>query len=909
MFFLEFLESVIGSFQFILFATTISFLLKLSFLIALTRRIIKLDKVIRPLYFLFAIIIGNMFSDLAWILKLLQLLFLPEIKYQTVLFIIRIAWIFFIVQYQSISLFLESLVTNEYIICARQKILFIASSLFGLFFMIVAIIDFNCIDRSFRKFWIEPKIQNLATFYAFFIVILPSLFFVIKNIRSSSLPRLLKKQLNIFIQGLILPVLLTDFIQYFPFKIYAITWITHNYASVSISTILTTLAIYFCAKKIFGLRFLNLRDHVQQPMNLHFINDFKSVLEQLSDVTNFRELGHITQSFFKNTFDISSNKTRLYLRKIDQSEYTIQSNLIEDTTQSLVETFLVTHTDIIERAIKEEKILIYDEIDFTHFYHACEKSTIILQFLSTINADIFLPIYDNDKIIAYIIVDRHARTEKFYSDVEQDEFIVFGSYLGNIINLLQNKSLEVLIEQEQNLRTELYHKHREIEQYKESMRSFLRKNKTKHIGILFYKNRQFSYGNQVAKEFIDININQQPRHPLAQALRQLAHNVESFKSPKTTLVEGPNNTTLIISATPHLEKNIIIITLSYPSISDTIKHHIDLLKDPSEWDYLLYLQTTQSGKLINQLIPGSGSTLLNFKIQLLKIALSKKAILLEMPEQDLLPTAEILHHISMRDNLHIINIQNPSQSFDIAIALFGINPLFGIQPKNTQPLLETLDTVGTVFIKNIHFLDLETQEYLASFIKTGSYNKFKSDQKLTSNVRIICSSNQNLGLLSQEGKFSKALFQELKETKISMPSLSSLPADELYDLTEGITHQMKISDALQHVIALTDKEKDSFAHNRPISLQELKTRIQHILIKKSKKHTIYQDIPFDPTYDITDPDLIEAARIGKKALKEPRIMALLWNKFKNQNKIASFLGVNRSSVNRRCKEYKLYHHL
>ena len=41
------------------------------------------------------------------------------------------------------------------------------------------------------------------------------------------------------------------------------------------------------------------------------------------------------------------------------------------------------------------------------------------------------------------------------------------------------------------------------------------------------------------------------------------------------------------------------------------------------------------------------------------------------------------------------------------------------------------------------------------------------------------------------------------------------------------------------------------------------------------------------------------------ALKDPKIMVMLWNKFKNQNKIANILGVNRSSVNRRCKEYGL----
>ncbi|MDR3550270.1 MAG: hypothetical protein P4L31_02570 [Candidatus Babeliales bacterium] len=57
--------------------------------------------------------------------------------------------------------------------------------------------------------------------------------------------------------------------------------------------------------------------------------------------------------------------------------------------------------------------------------------------------------------------------------------------------------------------------------------------------------------------------------------------------------------------------------------------------------------------------------------------------------------------------------------------------------------------------------------------------------------------------------------------------------------------------------------------------------------------------------EITDPQLIAASRLGKHALRDPQIMGLLWSKFNNQNKIATFLGVNRSSVNRRCKEYNL----
>ena len=107
------------------------------------------------------------------------------------------------------------------------------------------------------------------------------------------------------------------------------------------------------------------------------------------------------------------------------------------------------------------------------------------------------------------------------------------------------------------------------------------------------------------------------------------------------------------------------------------------------------------------------------------------------------------------------------------------------------------------------------------------------------------------------------------------------------------------------MLELNDKEKDKIIISRPISLVELKTKIQKLLIQKSKKHNIYEETQFEPVHANTDPELMQAARLGKHALRDEKIMTMLWSKFKNQNQIAMFLGVNRSSVNRRCKAYNL----
>jgi len=622
-------------------------------------------------------------------------------------------------------------------------------------------------------------------------------------------------------------------------------------------------------------------------------------------ISSTKELSHITQAFFKDTLKIAPSRTQLHLRNLEtfREEEKFEITAIETIVENFINRHESTNCTITEY-LRQKKIMIYDEIAFSNFYEEDVTRQELQQFLEQLNADIFLPIFEKNRIIAYVIIERDARLDDFYSDIERDEMLVFGSYLGNIINLQQNQNLAVLAEREKEMREELYQKHQEINQYKESVRSFISNTEHRKIGIIFYKSRRFVFGNKDANDLLGINPNTQAGHPLAIALKTVARQVEEYRAPQTKIVKDAKGTKLVFSALPSSENNSVIITVYYPEITDIVKKQIDLLRNPSEWDYLLYLETTQSGKLINQLIPGSGEQLLNFKIELLKTALSRKALLLEMPDEDLQPTVEILHHISLREQLHVLNIKAPEQNNETAIKLFGLNPLFA--GTNKQPaLLEKLNNTGTLFIQNIHLLSLETQQYLAEFIQYGRYHIFHSDKKVTANVRVICSTDRNLQTLVQEGTFLRALFNELRYTTLSLPPLFKLSDEELETLAEGFTEQAMQNQTFKNILQLTEKDKAKLIDLKPVSLHELKSKIQKLLVEKSKKNNIYQETQFDPAYAVDDPELVEAVRLGKKALKDRRLMAMLWDKFKNQNQIANFLGVNRSSVNRRCKEYNL----
>lgn len=892
----EFFDYIIGSEQFLLVSTTASFFLKTLLLGFLYFRNNN-NTAKRARTLLLIMLFSAIVIDFSWIVTLLNNLYFANLDYRIRIFIIRMAWSFQALLYSTITLFAEILTKKKFVLTWHQKIATTIYGFFGTSFALIAAIHINCKNFTERSYF-EIVSQDFFTMLSMCMLII-SVFLNIRRTRSIKMPSILEYQIKIFILGIVLPFWFCEILQFLPFSnLFASDYsaITHSYAAANISTILTTVAIYFSTRKFIGLRFLNVRNHVESHSRFNFIDRFKDILKQLSHATTFQELQHLTQLAFKDMFQIPANRIKLYIcssvKDAERKEI--------GPTERTVENFIAIQPHVIEDFIRQNHGLIYDEIAFSNFYAQDEKLERALGFLDEINADVFMPVHAQQRMIGYIIVERYARPHEFYSNAEHNEMAIFANYLANIIDLFQKRNLEFLIAREKDLQEELYNKHQEINQYKESIRSFLRNSRQAGTGIIFYKNRRFTYGNQTAKELIEVNLNQQEGHPLTKKLKDIVQKVYDYKTPQRCFATDKYGNKLVFAAVPHLDQNSIIIVVYYPEVSDIIKKQIDSLKDPSKWDYLLYLETTESGKLINQLIPSTGDAMLNFKISLLQAALSKKAILLEMPEEDLLPTVQLFHHISLRETLHIIKLSNSQHPHEVATKIFGINPIFG--EHRDKPLLESLDKVGTLFIQNIHLLDSEAQEHLAEYLIYGIFRTFKSERKTASNVRIICSTNKNLSLLVQEGTFSAQLFNQLKKHTLSMPSLLSVTDEEIQELASGYTEQVVKADDFKSLLALTDREKHKIATVRPISLQELKSKIQHMVQLKSQKNNVQQEVELNPTFEISDPELAQAARLGKHALRDEKMMSLLWNKFKSQSKIASFLGVNRSSVNRRYKK-------
>ncbi|MBP7854571.1 sigma 54-interacting transcriptional regulator, partial [Candidatus Babeliales bacterium] len=731
-----------------------------------------------------------------------------------------------------------------------------------------------------------------ATVIIFWIVsIAPSCLIIIKKLLDRSLPILIQKQFITFLCFFLIPHLLSILIEFTPFLL---TGQPQIIAFTNISLILMTASIYFCFKKIMQFRFLNLSDHVQIKPNFQNVINFKQTIEQINVATTPSELGYISKEFCSEQFNIEKRNIHLYIHDGKQPIDKINEQIEHFLNASL------RHQKSIDILIKH-KILVAHEIEFDEFYTQDPVIILVANFLRTLKADIFVPIIHNQHISGAIIIHQHPE-KILYNNHTQNQLIVFAQFLAPALYNMQHQNILTLLQESKEIKETLHEKHQEIAQYKESIKQLLKDRIEHHIGIIFCKNKQFHVKNQEAEKLLTFNPNVQPNNPTTLTLINFAQKIEKFQTTSSMCLTLSDGQKLMISGMPqtHTQAGVLLV-IRKPEATDLIKMHMDALKNSSHRDYLLYLETTKAGQKINQLLPSGHDIFINIKIQLLQAALQKSALFLEMHEQDI---DTVIKTITYFDHPRIETLTITEQTSDLEHTIFGTNPL--LETQHQPGLLDKLDN-GILVIKNIEHLSILTQQKLAYFIRYGIFTPIKSEQRKFCNTRIICTTSQNLLQLYQDGIIISDLHVALKKHYIQIPSLITMPEDQLYQLIDGFMYQNMQNDIEKALRTLTAQDKQAIIDKRIASIFTLQQKVYNLMTSKSEHATALNEHKNKTNIQIydTNPEMTRAAQLGKHALKDIQLMKSLWKQLGNQTKIADLLGVNRSSVNRRCKEYNL----
>jgi hypothetical protein len=856
-------------------------------------------------YLFMVLFFTNTVTSLTWVVILLRSTLSPKISDLLILVLFRASWFCNIIGLITFFLLINQLTSNRYIkLNPRQKFFCLIGIMLLILQLIIIIFFFSNEEHTINKVLFKG-----VAYYSLLIssdLILTSY----RAIRSRRLPRILEAQIKTLVLHVVAPCAVLFVIQVisiltaFPQDI--------NFIMKAVVLMFIIYAYNFCMQRLMRLRLLNATEQVELDYKSNFVKKYRKtfVNYQSKDIDQIRL---DVKNFFKEELQIPSHKMAFYTRNLD---LTTQSNreAIKLGLHEKQGTYFYIESKLayLQNLLDQNKILVRDEIEYSLFYEENEKLSLFLDFLNAISADIFLPMYDKDTMIGYIVVERDAR-KRLYTASEQDGMVICAADLGKTIASLHADTMRSIMREQKKIQDDNYQKQQEINQHKESIQSFL---PGQSDAIIFYKKKAFTYVNPEAEDLLGVDLNRDAGCKITQMLTRAAISTQEDKRHRKISIRNMKGERLEASVFSRRSGDSVILVIRRPEIADVItRNKLIMLENSDQWEYILYLDRTKLGQLINQFVPGFGQILLKFKINLLQACLSSKPALLTVHEEDLKACIDIIQHAGEHHQVHALKLTTPEKKRtygehtvnEYGFKLFGINP-FVTGAIQYKPLLEKLTAIvgkpNLLFIENVDFLSLETQHALANYIRLGYFSPLKSDYKIASNVRIICSMRYDLRDLVRQDQFSPLLQQELMHTIVSMPPLIQLPLSELNDLLDGVLDQAIEKEELKSLLELDEKERARILERQPHSIPEFKECTANILKEKSNKRKLVE-VTFDPNFAILDPELAHIARLGRRALQDGRIMNLLWDTFKSQVKIADFLGVNKSSVHRHFKHKSL----
>lgn len=734
------------------------------------------------------------------------------------------------------------------------------------------ILCYSIAQINFQKEIITETLDFIIDLYGVIVLLITGYFLHNSIKKENTIPSAVKKELTVLYSKLFFPYTLSSILVTMALDLPDNALLF----SISIFLLFKTLLWHFCISHVLKLPLLRIR---RNTLSLSSIEDLNKAFEGLTHALNMSEIERVTKQFFQDSFNISPLKVSLHIRSTQETYLQPQMSKREKEERqrilSLLENTLeATH---LEAFLEKGKILKRDDLAFEYFYQAKPQLKEYIDFLQTINATLFIAIYNQKRISAYLVL-RDTYVYCAQGSTEREKILLFTAYLERVINFIETIDPQAALKKYQALRRETNYHAEKLTWYKSIIGSISPSNLA-CMGELMYSDNKLSYLNQESEEKIGIKLTSTPS-TFSQSCITLAQEAQTTNTQKTVVIKDERGRALKLKALPyHLGSSPGILIAVQQTFLYPLQKHDNPLYAHLDWNMILRLETTQAGQLINQALPGSSPALLALKISILKAVLSPKAVWIEAPGMELKQAADIIYKASSHSTMAILSLKEPEQKEEIAEKLFGLNTFYRL-PGNI-PLLEEVANNGMLFIENIHFLSRETQEALAETLRYGFFKPLKSERKIKAEMRLLCSSSYNIEMLAKENLFSSALYAELTHISLKAPVKFSTQ-----DLAE-----------LQEIAAFGEKELPLF------TLDAVQNRVHAILSQKEQAQELYEVMVDSSKND--NPVLQKILENGKHTLKDKEAMTFLWNTFKNQAKIATLLKVNRSSVHKRCKEFNL----
>ncbi|KXF82192.1 phage shock protein operon transcriptional activator [Enterovibrio coralii] len=224
---------------------------------------------------------------------------------------------------------------------------------------------------------------------------------------------------------------------------------------------------------------------------------------------------------------------------------------------------------------------------------------------------------------------------------------------------------------------------------------------------------------------------------------------------------------------------------------------------------------------------------------------------------------------------------------------------------------------GTLFLDELATSPLGVQEKLLRVIEYGEYERVGGSDVLSSDVRLICATNEDLPTLANDGKFRADLLDRLAFDVIHLPPLRERQGDILL-LAEYYALKMCRELGYSYFSGFSpEAQKTLLSYKWPGNVRELKNVVERAIYRHADEHSAVDEIHLDPfkaPWDNASEEANEASpaftfpmdlrQWQTQQEKEIVESAMTQAKF-NQRRAAELLGLSYHQIRGLLRKYNL----
>ncbi|MFP4465453.1 MAG: sigma-54 dependent transcriptional regulator [Candidatus Goldiibacteriota bacterium] len=282
--------------------------------------------------------------------------------------------------------------------------------------------------------------------------------------------------------------------------------------------------------------------------------------------------------------------------------------------------------------------------------------------------------------------------------------------------------------------------------------------------------------------------------------------------------------------------------------------------------------------------------------------------------------ARALYEMSGRSNNPFIAVNSAAIPENLLESeLFGYRKgAFTGAVSDKKGLIELADK-GTLFLDEIGDLSLGLQAKLLRTLEYREVRRLGDENTKKVDIRVIAATNQDLKEAIKEKRFREDLFFRLNVIHIEIPPLRERKDDIPVLVRFFIEKYNKLNK--KNIMGIEQKAKAILMYyDYPGNVREMENIIQHAFALSNGDYITVEDLPvhlqnITPYRELEayNPDSPESGEKDKNiddefnlAEVEKRVILKAFERFgKNHTKISKALGVSRSTLWRKIKDYKL----